>query len=338
MVLYVFRTLVDDEIPMNAGCLKPIEIVIPTAACCRRSIRRRWSPATSRCRRPQPTACTARWACSRALRHDDQFHLRQRDLSVLRDDLGRLRRWPTFDGTSVVQCHMTNSRLTDPEVLEFRYPVRVDSHTIHPGTGGNAATHHGGDGADRRIRFLEPMTAAILGNNCVNRPHGMAGGEPARLRKLGRARWRQAARTFGHICEVEMQRDDVFVIQTPGGGGFSHDARTERGICSGCDGHFVRSVTTFGNRLEQRADFSDCADGAQRLRPARVGDVHRGRAAARGCFSARAPRESRAVVVGASMMPTASCRAPARRSGGGLELQDAQVEAFEQRPSMKVTS
>ena len=81
-----------------------------------------------------------------------------------------------------------------PGGLEFRYPVRVDSHTIHPGTGGRGA-HHGGDGADRRIRFLEPMTAAILGNNRVNRPHGMAGGEPGAPAKTGSNALQAAART-----------------------------------------------------------------------------------------------------------------------------------------------
>ena len=111
------------------------------------------------------------------------------------------------------------SRLTDPEVLEFRYPVRVDSHTIKLGTGGKGK-FHGGDGADRRIRFLEPMTAAILGNNRVNRPHGMAGGEPGATAKNWVERTDGSREDYGHICEVAMNKDDVFVIQTPGGGGF----------------------------------------------------------------------------------------------------------------------
>ena len=114
---------------------------------------------------------------------------------------------------------MTNSRLTDPEVLEFRYPIRVDAHSINPNTGGKGE-FRGGDGAERRIRFLEPMTAAILANNRINRPHGMAGGEPGAAAKNWVERNDGTRENFGHICEVQMNADDVFVIQTPGGGGF----------------------------------------------------------------------------------------------------------------------
>jgi 5-oxoprolinase (ATP-hydrolysing) len=124
-----------------------------------------------------------------------------------------------FDGTAVVQTHMTNSRLTDPEVLEFRFPVRLESYEIRAGSGG-AGRWRGGDGGVRRIRFLEPMTASILSNGRQHGAFGMAGGQPGSvginrvLRSDGRIE------TLGHIGQAEMLAGDVFEIHTPGGGGF----------------------------------------------------------------------------------------------------------------------
>ena len=222
VVLYVFRTLVDDEIPMNAGCLKPIEIVIPDgsmlspvypAAVVAGNVE--VSQAATNC------LYGALGVLAGAYGTMTNFTFGNDEYQYYETISGGSGAGPTFDGTSVVQCHMTNSRLTDPEVLEFRYPVRVDSHTIKLGTGGKGK-FHGGDGADRRIRFLEPMTAAILGNNRVNRPHGMAGGEPGATAKNWVERADGSREDYGHICEVAMNKDDVFVIQTPGGGGFGH--------------------------------------------------------------------------------------------------------------------
>ena len=220
VVLYVFRTLVDDEIPMNAGCLKPIEIVIPDgsmlspvypAAVVAGNVE--VSQAATNC------LYGALGVLAGAYGTMTNFTFGNDTYQYYETIAGGSGAGPDFDGTSVVQCHMTNSRLTDPEVLEFRYPVRVDSHTINAGTGGKGR-FHGGDGADRRIRFLKPMTAAILANNRVNRPHGMDGGEPGVAAKNWVERADGSREDYGHICEVEMQVDDVFVIQTPGGGGF----------------------------------------------------------------------------------------------------------------------
>ena len=220
VVLYVFRTLVDDEIPMNAGCLKPIEIVIPDgsmlspvypAAVVAGNVE--VSQAATNC------LYGALGVLAGAYGTMTNFTFGNDEYQYYETISGGSGAGPTFDGTSVVQCHMTNSRLTDPEVLEFRYPVRVDSHSIKLGTGGKGK-FHGGDGADRRIRFLEPMTAAILGNNRVNRPHGMAGGEPGAAAKNWVERIDGSREDYGHICEVAMGKGDVFVIQTPGGGGF----------------------------------------------------------------------------------------------------------------------
>lgn len=123
-----------------------------------------------------------------------------------------------FDGTSVVQTHMTNSRLTDPEVLEFRFPVRLDSFEIREGSGG-AGRWKGGDGGLRRIRFLEPMTASILSNGRVHPAFGLAGGEPGApgVNRVIRADGR--VEVLDHIGQVDMLPGDVFEIATPGGGG-----------------------------------------------------------------------------------------------------------------------
>jgi 5-oxoprolinase (ATP-hydrolysing) len=124
-----------------------------------------------------------------------------------------------FDGTSVVQAHMTNSRLTDPEVLEFRFPVRLDSYAIRANSGG-AGRWRGGDGGVRRVRFLEAMNAAILSNGRERGAFGMAGGS-AGLPGINRVERADGSRvSLGHIGSVEMQPGDVFVIETPGGGGY----------------------------------------------------------------------------------------------------------------------
>jgi len=128
-----------------------------------------------------------------------------------------------YDGTDVVQTNMTNSRLTDPEILEFRFPVRLDSYAIRAGSSGTGRWH-GGNGGIRRVRFLEPMTAAILSNNRIHAPFGMAGGEPG---ATGRNRVERADGTneeLGHIGKTEMAPGDVFVIETPGGGGYGEPA------------------------------------------------------------------------------------------------------------------
>ena len=126
---------------------------------------------------------------------------------------------PDFDGASVVQTHMTNSRLTDPEVLEWRFPVRLESFAIRRGSGG-AGRHRGGDGGERRVRFLEPMTAAMLANHRRVPPFGVAGGAPGEVGRNWVERVDGTREDFGATFKVEMNEGDVFVIQTPGGGGF----------------------------------------------------------------------------------------------------------------------
>ena len=129
-----------------------------------------------------------------------------------------------FHGTSVVQAHMTNSRLTDPEVLEFRFPVRLDSYEIRHGSGG-IGRWFGGDGGIRRIRFLAPMTASILSNGRKIPAFGLAGGAPGALGINRIVRANGEEELLGHIGQAQMAAGDVFEIHTPGGGGFGAAAQ-----------------------------------------------------------------------------------------------------------------
>jgi 5-oxoprolinase (ATP-hydrolysing) len=126
---------------------------------------------------------------------------------------------PDFDGASVVQTHMTNSRLTDPEVLEWRFPVRLESYAIRRGSGG-AGHHRGGDGGVRRVCFLEPMTAVMLANHRRIAPFGVAGGLPGAVGRNWVERADGTREEFGATFAVAMNAGDVFVVATPGGGGF----------------------------------------------------------------------------------------------------------------------
>ncbi len=228
-VLYVFRTLVDDDIPLNAGCLKPLEVIVPEG--CMLNPR---PPAavvagnveTSMCITNALYGALGVMAASQCTMNNftfgDAVHQYYETVSggsgagLLTDAQGR----PTggFDGTSVVQTHMTNSRLTDPEVLEFRFPVRLDGYAIRRGSGG-AGRWRGGDGGVRRVRFLAPMTASILSNGRRVPAFGLAGGAPGAtgVNRIERADGR--VETLSHIGSAQMGPGDVFVIETPGGGG-----------------------------------------------------------------------------------------------------------------------
>ena len=136
---------------------------------------------------------------------------------VMVDDAGNVT--SGFNGTSVVQTHMTNSRLTDPEILEFRFPVRLDSYAMREGSGGQG-TWSGGMGGVRCIRFLEHMTASILSNGRVHPAFGVAGGQPG-ARGINQVRRVDGSvEVLKHIGQVEMAPGDVFEIHTPGGGGY----------------------------------------------------------------------------------------------------------------------
>jgi 5-oxoprolinase (ATP-hydrolysing) len=219
-VLYVVRTLVDDDIPMNAGCLEPITIVLPEG-----SLLNPRHPAavvagnveTSQTVTDALYGALGVLAASQGTMNN--FTFGNEAWQYYETIAGGAGAGPDFDGASVVQTHMTNSRLTDPEVLEWRFPVRVDAFSIRRGSGG-AGAHRGGDGAERRIRFLAPMTAAILAGHRRVPPFGVAGGAPGAVGRNWIERADGPREELGATAEVAMRPGDVFVIQTPGGGGF----------------------------------------------------------------------------------------------------------------------
>jgi len=219
-VLYVFRTLVDDEIPLNAGCLKPLTVIIPPGS----MLNPRYPASvvsgnveTSTCITNALYGALGAMAASQGTMNNFTFgSSRYQYYETISGGSGA---GDGFDGTDVVQTNMTNSRLTDPEILEFRFPVRLDSYAIRPGSGG-AGRWHGGNGGVRRVRFLEPMTAAILSNNRLHAPFGMAGGQSAATGRNSVERADGTAEELGHIGKTEMAPGDVFVIETPGGGGY----------------------------------------------------------------------------------------------------------------------
>jgi 5-oxoprolinase (ATP-hydrolysing) len=229
-VLYVFRSLVDDDIPLNAGCLKPLKVIIPLGSMLNPN-----PPASVVAGNVETSTCITNalfgalgvMAGSQPTMNNFTFgNARVQYYETISGGSGAGGRFDAqgqleggFDGTSVVQTHMTNSRLTDPEVLEFRFPVRLESYAIRQGSGG-AGRWHGGDGGVRRVRFLEPMTAGILSNGRVHPAFGMAGGHSG-LPGINRVvRADGSVQELAHIGQVEMQAGDVFEIHTPGGGGF----------------------------------------------------------------------------------------------------------------------
>ncbi|MDJ0955212.1 MAG: hydantoinase B/oxoprolinase family protein [Arenicellales bacterium] len=219
-VLYVFRTLVADEIPLNSGCLKPLDIVIPKG-----SMLNPEYPAavvagnveTSQVIVDTLYAALGVRAASQGTMNN--FAFGNDTYQYYETICGGAGGGNGFPGTDAVHTHMTNSRLTDPEVLEWRFPVRVDEFHIRKGSGGNGQ-QRGGNGVIRRIRFLQPMTASILSNRRSTEPFGLAGGGS------GFTGINQVERADGTVdrlkaCgQVEMAPGDVFAIKTPGGGGF----------------------------------------------------------------------------------------------------------------------
>ena len=219
-VLYVFRTLVDDDIPLNAGCLKPLRVMIPEGS----MLAPRYPAAvvsgnveTSTCITNALYGALGVMAAAQGTMNNFTFgNARYQYYETVAGGSGA---GDGFDGTDCVQTNMTNSRLTDPEVLEFRFPVRLESYRIRPGSGG-AGRWIGGNGSVRKLRFLEPMMAAILSNSRIYPPFGMAGGSAGALGRNSVERADGSVESLAHIGKIEMEVGDMFVIETPGGGGY----------------------------------------------------------------------------------------------------------------------
>lgn len=219
-VLYTFRTLIDDEIPLNAGCLEPLRVTIPSG-----SMLAPQHPAavvagnveTSQAIVGALYAALGVQAEGAGTMNNIIFgNSRHQYYETVASGSGA---GDGFDGTAVVQTHMTNSRLTDPEVLEWRFPVVLDEFSIRRGSGG-AGQWHGGDGAVRRLRFTEAMTVTILASHRRIPPYGAAGGSSG---DLG-AQWVERADGSRHQLDgldtIDVAIGDVFVLHTPGGGGY----------------------------------------------------------------------------------------------------------------------
>ena len=223
-VLYVFRTLVDDDIPLNDGCLRPLNIVVPSHS----MLAPEYPAAVVAGNVETSQAVTGALYAALGIQAEGSGTMnnvtfgndRHQYYETIASGSGA---GDGFDGTSVVQTHMTNSRLTDPEVLEWRFPVRLEEFAIRAGSGG-PGRWRGGDGAVRRLRFLEPMTVSTLSGHRRVPPYGMAGGQPGALGS------NRVERVEGDViamagCDlVDVEPGDVLVVETPGGGGYGAPA------------------------------------------------------------------------------------------------------------------
>ncbi len=226
-VLYVFRVMVDEPIPMNAGCLKPIEIVIPEG-----SMLKPVYPAAVVAGNVETSqvVTNALFAALKGL------GTAQGTMNNLTFGNERVQYYETicsgapaghdsagrgFDGAAGVHVHMTNTRLTDPEILELRYPVLLEEFSIRRGSGGKGR-FTSGDGTRRVIRFLEPMHAAILSGFRVVAPPGLDGGAPGEKGRNGVRRNDGTTEWLGGCAETEVAAGEAIVIETPTGGGIGH--------------------------------------------------------------------------------------------------------------------
>jgi 5-oxoprolinase (ATP-hydrolysing) len=219
-VLYVFRTLVADDIPLNDGCLRPLQIVVPDGT----MLSPRFPAAVVAGNVETSQAITG--ALYAALGAQAEGSGTMNNVTFGNE---RYQYYETvasgsgagegFDGAPVVQTHMTNSRLTDPEVLEWRLPVLLESFAVRPGSGG-AGRWRGGDGAVRRLRFTEPVTVSTVASHRVEPPYGMAGGEPGSLGRTYVERANGEVAVLAGADSADLVAGDVLVVETPGGGGY----------------------------------------------------------------------------------------------------------------------
>ncbi len=226
-VLYVFRCLVQAPIPLNAGCLKPLKILIPE--CCMLNPR---YPAATVAGNVETSQCVvdalfgALGVMAAAQGTMNNFTFGNARHQYYETICGGAGAGPECDGADAVHTHMTNSRLTDPEVLEWRFPVLLESFAVRRGSGGRGR-HRGGDGVVRRIRFLEQATAAILSGHRVVPPYGLAGGEAGATGRNGVERGDGSFEDLPGLAQVELAAGDVFAIETPGGGGYGEPSAAE---------------------------------------------------------------------------------------------------------------
>jgi len=228
-VLYVFRTLVEDDIPLNDGCMRPIELIVPDGS----FLNPRYPAAVVAGNVETSQAITdalygALGILAAAQGTMNNFTFGNGLHQYYETICGGSGAGKDFHGASAVHTHMTNTRLTDPEVLESRFPVLLEEFAVRRGSGGDGR-FHGGDGAVRKLRFRTAMSAAILSNRRRVPPFGLAGGEAAFVGRNFVVRANGDMEHFGATASVEMEAGDLFVIETPGGGGFGPSPGDETG-------------------------------------------------------------------------------------------------------------
>ena len=220
VVLYVFRTLVGTDIPMNEGCMKPLTLIVPEG-----SMIHPKAPAavisgnTEVSQAIADTLYGALGVIAGSQGTMNNFVYGNEAYQNYETICGGTGAGDGFDGVSAVHSHMTNTRMTDPEVLETRFPVQVEEFSIRHGSGG-AGRHSGGDGIVRKLRFNEPMTVTVLSSHRNVPPHGAAGGQPGACGRNLVMRADGRAEPLQGNDEARLSPGDVFVMETPGGGGF----------------------------------------------------------------------------------------------------------------------
>ena len=228
VVLYAFRCLVAEDIPLNDGCMRPINLVIPHGSFLSPSP---GAAVVAGNTEVSQAACNALLAalgaCASSQATMNNFLFGDASRQYYETICGGAGGGPGFRGESAVHTHMTNTRMTDPEVLEMRYPVVLEAFAIRPGSGG-AGAWPGGDGAIRRLRFLAPMTASIVASRRAVAPFGLSGGEDGSSGRQWVTRADSTQEELPGVARVSFKPGDVMTIETPGGGGWGHRRSPER--------------------------------------------------------------------------------------------------------------
>jgi 5-oxoprolinase (ATP-hydrolysing) len=220
VVLYVFRTLVGKNIPLNEGCLKPLNIIVPEGSMLNPG---EGAAVIAGNTEVSQAACNALFGALGVIAGSqgtmNNFVWGNNDFQNYETIAGGTGAGPDFDGCDAVQSHMTNTRMTDPEILEARFPVRLLEFAIRPNSGG-AGVHHGGNGLIRKMEFLTPVTVTTLCSHRVIPPFGVDGGAPGAVGRNFAILPDGAEIPLQGNDEIDLPAGGIFVMETPGGGGF----------------------------------------------------------------------------------------------------------------------